>query len=946
MAAAREQIVQTAEKYVARGKIEPAIREYRKLLSDNPNDINTLNRIGDLYARIQRVDEAIDFFTQIAERYTEEGFFVKAIAIYKKIIKLNPTVLEVYEKLAELYAKQGLTNEARTQFQVLADYYQKHDNAASAIAIYNRLVDLEPENPSHHVKLAEIYQQQLLYEKALGEYRTIAELMLETGHVPQAAQVYERALAIDDRNIPFLTDAVLKLRQAGGTSAAARFLALAVERNPDAERIGRLIGLEDTGVREVPRFEARPEAPHAEPSAGRSGDTTVPALPEEPAASAQPFSLDLDLDVEEETPAFAAPAEPAARQEAREEPDEIELDLDEVFVLEMEEDAEPSSLVKPPPDMLQGEPRRPAWALQAETETQPEAPVEAAPPPPLAPPPAAEPAAEEGEASWSEIADLGFEGLPSLEPLVDPFQDLFPLEAPSVGRPTASSRGVRLDAEALEQTADGLHHPARDHDEDLVTEAEVLARYGLDEKALERLEEALRTRPDNLEAHALGIQIHLDRGRLEPAAEAARAMARAVAGRPSEIWDLTRQKLASAGVRIEQERRPARPQPQRPVPAVELPFVELAKSPLDDELPAVEPPAPLDVELPAPAAASPVAPVVPIPLSPAQSKASRSLDREVAALLGTAKARKPAAPSTQPIAAPKAPQPPAPPPMVATESPAVEAAPPEIAPPPQAVPPPFAPPPQPGTVLFDPRAIAASLEDIDDQDFVVPGLREPMAPLPPPEAESPASLDDTSMSWLDEAEAVRASAASASSQPPAPGSGLFSEDDFFDLAGELDQELEREVGGGDLLAGPAEQTLEEIVEGFKKGVSENLSATDYETHFNLGIAYREMGLIDEAIGEFQLSAKDPAHLVACCSNLGLCFLEKGLPELAVKWYRRGLESPDLSEEDSLGLQYDTGCAYVAMGDSESAYKSFVDLYGINSNYRDVVARIEELGHPH
>ncbi|MFL6233453.1 MAG: tetratricopeptide repeat protein [Thermoanaerobaculia bacterium] len=100
MAVQREQVVQTAEKYVQRGKIEPAIREYRKLLTDNPNDINTLNRIGDLYARIQRIDEAVDFFTQIAEQYSTEGFFVKAIAIYKKIIKLDPTRLEVYEKLA------------------------------------------------------------------------------------------------------------------------------------------------------------------------------------------------------------------------------------------------------------------------------------------------------------------------------------------------------------------------------------------------------------------------------------------------------------------------------------------------------------------------------------------------------------------------------------------------------------------------------------------------------------------------------------------------------------------------------------------------------------------------------------------------------------------------------------------------------------------------------
>jgi tetratricopeptide (TPR) repeat protein len=146
-----------------------------------------------------------------------------------------------------------------------------------------------------------------------------------------------------------------------------------------------------------------------------------------------------------------------------------------------------------------------------------------------------------------------------------------------------------------------------------------------------------------------------------------------------------------------------------------------------------------------------------------------------------------------------------------------------------------------------------------------------------------------------------------------------------------------------LVTAQVEQSLEEIVEGFKKGVAEHLSPTDYDTHFNLGIAYREMGLLDEAIGEFQIAAKEPSHLVLCCSMLGLCFLDKGLPELAVRWYRRGLEAPGLSEEDNLGLHYDLGCAYLGLADKESAYKVFVDLYGMDTNYRDVVARIEELG---
>lgn len=259
--------------------------------------------------------------------------------------------------------------------------------------------------------------------------------------------------------------------------------------------------------------------------------------------------------------------------------------------------------------------------------------------------------------------------------------------------------------------------------------------------------------------------------------------------------------------------------------------------------------------------------------------------------------------------------------------------------------------------MFNPLEIGEMIEreEVDWEPAGTPHSPAPPSPLqiPPPAGQGPpaatgerrahASLDDTAgLSWLDEADRNRPAARAG-----AGSESLFDEeDDFFDLAAELEQELSQEdafQGGEGLLVPPVEQSLEEIVEGFKKGVAEHLSPTDYDTHFNLGIAYREMGLLDEAIGEFQIAAKDPRHLVLCCSMLGLCFLDKGLPELAVKWYRRGLDAPDVSEEDTLGLLYDLGCAYLAVGDRTAAYKVFVDLYGINTNYRDVVARIEELG---
>ncbi|HKO56270.1 MAG TPA: tetratricopeptide repeat protein, partial [Thermoanaerobaculia bacterium] len=166
------------------------------------------------------------------------------------------------------------------------------------------------------------------------------------------------------------------------------------------------------------------------------------------------------------------------------------------------------------------------------------------------------------------------------------------------------------------------------------------------------------------------------------------------------------------------------------------------------------------------------------------------------------------------------------------------------------------------------------------------------------------------------------------------------EDNFFDLAAELESELadEEEV----VSLSEEEQSLEEIFKEFKKGVEQQLDSEDYDTHYNLGIAYKEMGLIDEAIGEFQLASKDPKRAVECASMLGLCFLEKGMPQLAIKWYRKGLEMPEITEEEHVGLLYDLGSAYMEVGDTDNAQKAFVEVYGLNTNYRDIVSRMKQL----
>ena len=928
MALQREQVVQTAEKYVSRGKIEPAIREYRKLLAENPNDINTLNRVGDLYAKIQRIDEAVDFFSQIGEQYSSQGFFVKAIAIYKKIIKLDPTRLDIYEQLADLYHKQNLVTEARTQYQVLADYYTKHENAASAIAIYSKMTVLEPENPSYHVKLAEIYQQQKLFEKAMNEYRIIAELMIQHGRTQDASQVYERALNIDAKNLRFIWDAVEALRAAGDDGSAARFLAVAVERNPEAQEIAR-----ELATRRAPQPEPEPEP---EPEMELTVETDEPAA----LTVEDDASIELEIDLGDDLMAAMRAAEASVADS-----DEIEIDLDPLgeMVVELPTEEESASQVKPPPD-LAGAPVRPAWARQETVEEPPALELEleleledsltlepleveglAAEPAPSAPSSYSAPAESFAEADAFVLDPLEAE----VELGALPTWDAEEIAPPAAEVPTGPSR------EEIER-------------DELITEAEVLAKYGLEEKAVERLEESLRARPDSLLAHSLLIRIHLDKGRHEKVFPLARRMAEiSVMDGVAEPWQGVRQRLEESGYQLSGDVVVAGPHMTASPPA---PVIEEPPAPPEPEMPVLEEisldaleeisldePEAIPFEEPAPP--PPPAPVLEAPApAPRPTAAKRKeMDDLLRGILQDKPARKPGA-ATPP------PRPPSPPPVAAP--PPVVAAP-AVAPP---APPPAPPAPAPAAKsgLFDLTSLGSMIEEEEA------GIAPSSPAFPPPAASDadslwestkpglsappPPAIEDSGVNWLDEADA-----AANTAKPPAQqtGPGLFDEeDDFFDLAGELVEELSKEEVFQDGVQ--AEQSLEEIVEGFKKGVAEHLSPTDYDTHFNLGIAYREMGLLDEAIGEFQLAAKDARYLVISSSMLGLCFQDKGLPELSVKWYRRGLEAPNLSEDDQLGLMYDLGNAYMAMGDMSSAFATFVELYGINTNYRDVVAKLEEL----
>jgi len=190
----KEKVMDAARKFVDKGQIDKAVREYLRIVHEDPKDVRVWLKIGDLYAKKGSKQDAIETYLKVARFYHDQGFFLKAVAVYKQILKLDPRLVDVILKLAELYRQLGLMSDAMQHFESVAAFFHREGNTKEALATVKKLVDLDPENIATRIKLAELYSKEGLVEDAAQEFQVACDQLRRQGRQDDFVKVAERLL--------------------------------------------------------------------------------------------------------------------------------------------------------------------------------------------------------------------------------------------------------------------------------------------------------------------------------------------------------------------------------------------------------------------------------------------------------------------------------------------------------------------------------------------------------------------------------------------------------------------------------------------------------------------------------------------------------------------------------------------------------------------------------
>jgi tetratricopeptide (TPR) repeat protein len=224
--------IRAAEKYLAQGKIPSAIQEYVGIVEHDADDFNALNTLGDLYARVEKKSEAVACYRRVAEHYREQGFTLKAVAMYKKLTRFGADDHKTALALASLYEQQGLMLDARRQYLIAADAFTRDGNSRDALDVLRRIADLDPSNTDVRLRLADSFAGQNLPDLAAEAYTEAGERLASRKDFEQALDAFTKSLTLRPASHAALHGLLAAHTALGTPDEAAEVLEKVVKERP------------------------------------------------------------------------------------------------------------------------------------------------------------------------------------------------------------------------------------------------------------------------------------------------------------------------------------------------------------------------------------------------------------------------------------------------------------------------------------------------------------------------------------------------------------------------------------------------------------------------------------------------------------------------------------------------------------------------------------------
>lgn len=217
----RSAVTKAAQKLTQKGQYENAINEWEKLLSGE-HDSNVYNSIGDLYLKLKKTDNAVEAFKKAAAAFRKNGFTLKAIAMYTKILNLMPSEVEARIAMAELNADKGLIANAVDHYLAAAECSIREGRKERSLELYKKALKLAPQNTNLKVKVAAIFSEAGLTEEAVKLYEETASGFLNSGDDDRARAFFLKAMSLDPHYVRSLTGLSVIEERAGNLQEALR----------------------------------------------------------------------------------------------------------------------------------------------------------------------------------------------------------------------------------------------------------------------------------------------------------------------------------------------------------------------------------------------------------------------------------------------------------------------------------------------------------------------------------------------------------------------------------------------------------------------------------------------------------------------------------------------------------------------------------------------------